>query len=213
MKKLLLLLLLSLGFVGSLNADINDNTYIDDDLLLKIKNAGLTYTKKCPMDSNMNTWNECVGQFEDQLGNQYFGDMNFGLPDGYGKYEFISHGNVYAGEFKNGQINGQGFRRSYDGYNSIQGEWKNGLFHGKGIRIFPSGEKYDGEWTNGKHQGQGTFYSSCGGELVGRFKKGMPWNTTDFDKDQNFVGLHIRGLKRNIIHLKPTLPSPLSNPH
>ena len=138
----------------------------------------------------------------------------------------------YEGEWKDGQIHGKGalriyriFRGSLGGYDltpfgwklidqgNYEGEWKNGLFHGKGIRIFPSGEKYEGEWTNGKHQGQGTFYSSCGGKLVGRFKKGIPWNTTDFDKDQNFVGLHIRGLKRNIIHLKPTLPSPLSNPH
>ena len=65
----------------------------------------------------------------------------------------------------------------------------------------------------GEHQGQGTFYSSCGGKLVGRFKEGIPWNTTDFDKDQNFIGLHVKGVGRNISPLKPTPSSPVGNPH
>ena len=167
---LLLILFLCLGFVGLVNAVTND------ELLLLLKKAGLTYTKKCPMDSNMNTWNECIGQFEDQLGNKYFGDMNFGLPDGYGKYEFISHGNVYAGEFKNGQINGQGFRRSYDGYNSMQGEWKNGLLHGQGSEFHSDKDKiqfsYIGEYKDGKFHGKGkAFYK--GKFLKGIFKEGI----------------------------------------
>ena len=63
--------------------------------------------------------------------------------------------------------------------------------------------KYEGEWKNGKEHGQGTYYSSSGGKLVGRFKGGIPWNTTDFDEDQNFIGLHVRGVEREIIPLKP----------
>ena len=62
--------------------------------------------------------------------------------------------------------------------------------------------KYEGEWKNGKEHGQGTYYSSSGGKLVGRFKGGIPWNTTDFDEDQNFIGLHVRGVEREIIPLK-----------
>lgn len=94
-----------------------------------------------------------------------------------------------------------------------EGEWKDGKYHGQGIRIFPGGEKYKGEWKKGKHQGRGTYYSSCGKKLVGRFKEGIPWNTTDFDKDQNFIGLHVKGVERNITPPKPTPSSPVRNPH
>ena len=175
MKKLLLLLLISLGFVGFVNADINDNTYIDDDLLLKLKNAGFTYTKKCPMDSDMNTWNECIGQFKDPLNNEYWGDINFGLANGYGSLNFISAGNIYVGEFKNGWINGQGFTRSHDGYHSMQGEWKNALLNGQGSEFHSDKDDiqfaYIGEYKDGKFHGKGkAFYK--GKFLIGIFKEG-----------------------------------------
>lgn len=106
-----------------------------------------------------------------------------------------------------------------------EGEWKDGEMHGTGTlkisRIFCGNMssyglvpfpfswklidqgKYEGEWKNGKEHGQGTYNSSSGGKLVGRFKEGIPWNTTDFDEDQNFIGLHVRGVEREIIPLKP----------
>ena len=106
-----------------------------------------------------------------------------------------------------------------------EGGWKDGKMHGTGTlkisRIFGGNMssyglvpfpfswklidqgKYEGEWKNGKEHGQGTYYSSSGGKLVGRFKRGIPWNTTDFDEDQNFIGLHVRGVEREIIPLKP----------
>ena len=84
---------------------------------------------------------------------------------------------------------------------------------GQGTITYLVGTKYVGGWKNGEWHGQGTYYSSCGEKLVGRFKEGIPWNTTDFDKDQNFIGLHVKGVERNITPLKPAPSSPVSNPH
>ena len=94
-----------------------------------------------------------------------------------------------------------------------KGDVKYGKPNGQGTITYLVGTKYVGGWKNGEWHGQGTYYSSCGEKLVGRFKEGIPWNTTDFDKDQNLIGLHVKGMERNITPLKPTTPSPVSNPH
>jgi len=169
MKKILLLFLLSLGFVGLVNAVTND------ELLLLLKKAGLTYTKKCGPDPNMNTWNECIGQFEDRGGNFYFGDINFGAPNGFGRLDLKNLGSFYVGEFKNGYPDGQGFMRSYDGYHSKQGEWKDARLHGQGNEFHSIEDDfkyaYRGGYKDGKFHGQGQFFKKD--ELVeGIFKEG-----------------------------------------
>ena len=117
----------------------------------------------------------------------------------------------YVGEWKNGKEHGKGIRFFRDGLMNndngrYEGEWKNGLEHGHGTKTWPDGRKYTGEFKCARWHGQGTYYPSCGGKLVGRFKGGIPWNTTDFDEDKNFIGLHIRGVEREIIALKSNQP-------
>ena len=133
----------------------------------------------------------------------------------------------YEGEWKNGLEHGHGTKTWPDGRKFI-GKWKKGkYFHGKyyfangdkhfgffkdglatgiGTRIYSDGRKYKGKFECARWHGQGTYYPSCGGKLVGRFKGGIPWNTTDFDEDKNFIGLHVRGVEREIMPLKPNHP-------
>jgi hypothetical protein len=169
MKKLLLILLLSLGFVVMGNTDINGYTSFDDEILLKLKNQGFKYTRKCPMGlSKVHTWIECIGRFKEPNENLYWGDINFGKPHGYGKFDFISQGFFYVGEFKNGKFNGQGYFRSLsgnqwgdDGYFTKQGEWKLDELNGQGS-VFVSSSNgrlgYVGELKNDKFHGQGKLF-------------------------------------------------------
>ena len=120
--------------------------------------------------------------------------------DGQGTITYLV-GTKYVGGWKNGKY----FHGTYyfDNGDKHFGFFKDGLADGHGIRIYSDGRKYTGEFKCARYHGQGTFYSSSGGKLVGRFKEGIPWNTTDFDKDQNFIGLHVQGVEREIIPLKP----------
>jgi len=163
---------------------------------------------------------------------KYEGEWKNGLFHGKG-IRIFPGGEKYEGEWKNGKEHGHGISTWFDGRKFVRkfiGEWKNGqylhgtynlgngdkhfgffkdgLAEGHGTRTYSDGGKYSGEFKCTQYHGQGTYYSSCGEKLVGRFKEGIPWNTTDFDKDQNLIGLHVKGVERNITPLKPT-PSPL----
>jgi len=138
----------------------------------------------------------------------FCGNMSsYGLVPFPFSWKLIDQGK-YEGEWKNGKEHGKGIRFFRAGLmnNDIgkyEGEWKDGKYHRQGTFIYRDGGKYEGEWKYGLEHGQGTYYSSSGGKLVGRFKGGIPWNTTDFDDYQNFIGLHVRGVEREIIPLKP----------
>ena len=107
----------------------------------------------------------------------------------------------YVGEWKNGKyFHGTCYFANGDKH---FGFFKDGLAEGHGTRTYSDGRKYTGNFKWTQYHGQGTYYSSSGGKLVGRFKEGIPWFTTDFDDDQNFIGLHVRGVEREIIPLKP----------
>jgi len=155
----------------------------------------------------------------------FSGNMgSYGLAPFPFSWKLIDQGK-YEGEWKDGLEHGHGIRTSSNGGWKFIGKWKNGkYFHGTyffanddkhfgffkdgladghGIRTYSDGRKYSGEFKCARYHGQGTYYSSSGGKLVGRFKEGIPWFTTDFDKDQNFIGLHVQGVEREIIPLKP----------
>jgi len=155
---------------------------------------------------------------------EYVGEWKNGKENGKGIGIYWDAGK-YEGEWKNGLEHGHGTKTWPDGKKFI-GKWekgkyfhgtyyfnngdkhfgffKDGLAEGHGTRTYSDGGKYSGEFKCTQYHGQGTYYSSCGEKLVGRFKEGIPWNTTDFDKDQNLIGLHVKGMERNITPLKPT---------
>ena len=132
---------------------------------------------------------------------QYEGEWKDGLEHGHGIRTSSNGGWKFIGKWKNGKY----FHGTYFFANGDKhfGFFKDGLADGHGIRTYSDGRKYSGEFKCARYHGQGTYYSSSGGKLVGRFKEGIPWNTTDFDKDQNFIGLHVQGVEREIIPLKP----------
>ncbi len=132
---------------------------------------------------------------------QYEGEWKDGLEHGHGIRTSSNGGKIFIGKWKNGKY----FHGTYFFANGDKhfGFFKDGLADGHGIRTYSDGRKYSGEFKCARYHGQGTYYSSSGGKLVGRFKEGIPWNTTDFDKDQNFIGLHVQGVEREIIPLKP----------
>jgi len=134
-------------------------------------------------------------------GEKYEGEWKYGLEHGNGIRTSSNGGIIFIGKWKNGKY----FHGTYyfDNGDKHFGFFKDGLAEGHGTRTYSDGRKYTGEFKWTKYHGQGTYYSSSGGKLVGRFKGGIPWNTTDFDEDQNFIGLHVRGVEREIIPLKP----------
>ena len=141
------------------------------------------------------------GTFIYRDGGKYEGEWKYGLEHGHGIRTSSNGGKIFIGKWKNGKY----FHGTYNlGNGAIHfGFFKDGLAEGHGTRTYSDGRKYTGEFKCTQYHGQGTYYSSCGEKLVGRFKEGIPWNTTDFDKDQNFIGLHVKGVERNITPLKP----------
>ena len=131
---------------------------------------------------------------------KYGGEWKNGLEHGHGTKTWPD-GKIFIGKWKKGKY----FHGTYyfDNGDKHFGFFKDGLAEGHGTRTYSDGRKYTGEFKCTQYHGQGTYYSSSGGKLVGRFKGGIPWNTTDFDEDQNFIGLHVRGVEREIIPLKP----------
>ena len=51
-----------------------------------------------------------------------------------------------------------------------------------------------GEWKDGKKHGQGTF-TYLRSKYVGEFRKGRQFNTTLYDKDGNFFGRYVNGVR------------------
>ena len=86
---------------------------------------------------------------------EYIGDLQGGLPHGFGIWKHSS-GVYYAGNFFEGQWHGRGTWIHPDGIR-YAGEWQMGEYHGRGTLIQPSGARYDGEWNLGNKHGAGIF--------------------------------------------------------
>ena len=81
-------------------------------------------------------------------GDKYVGEVQDGLPDGYGTIASIN-GHMYDGGWKNGRQHGKGTYIWPDGDFFI-GMYKNGERHGKGSYYCADGEMYEGEWEYGR---------------------------------------------------------------
>lgn len=192
MKKILLLLLLSLYFSGG-NANTTSN--LSSEQILMLKKAGFKYEKRCPNHTNI-IWKECVGManYNDAkyFGDndiEYFGDINNNLPNGYGKMTYKTFKSLYVGLWKDGRFNGEGFQR-FDSGASRSGTYKNGNLNGQGSEVGSKQDKcvydpsklcsrgYRGEYKDGKFHGQGTLYSK------GKLMKGI-WSEGEFQYPDN----------------------------
>ena len=158
MKKLLLLLLLSLSLIGSANSELRScygsNTSMYDNFYGKT-----TFKRNHP------NW----------PGATYVGEWKNGKPDGKGTATFPT-GEKYVGELKDGKAHGRGVftepnlkSRWIDGIPTAikyDGEWLNDQRSGRGIGTWADGSRWEGQWKNDAAQGEGTMFHSNGSKYI-----------------------------------------------
>ena len=109
-------------------------------------------TTSIEKDPNAITWETTT----DEEGNTYTGQIQNGMPNGYGVMEYTTS-TIYEGTWVDGQWNGE-CEITWDSGCIYKGEAKDGAMHGIGYMIWPMGDYYYGEWVNGTPNGQGTKY-------------------------------------------------------
>ena len=77
----------------------------------------------------------------------YDGDWEEDVMQGYGKYKFTS-GSVYNGQWVKGKQEGQG-RMQYPDGSSYEGAWHNNLMHGEGVYTDAEGIRWEGIFVDG----------------------------------------------------------------
>lgn len=82
----------------------------------------------------------------DQDCNQYEGEYENDLKDGFGVYKWKS-GNIYKGRYKEDLRHGYGEMYWTDG-STYKGMWHKGIQHGKGLMEFPDGKVKEGLFEN-----------------------------------------------------------------
>lgn len=82
----------------------------------------------------------------DQDCNQYEGEYENDLKDGFGVYKWKS-GNIYRGRYKEDLRHGYGEMYWTDG-STYKGMWHKGIQHGKGLMEFPDGKVKEGLFEN-----------------------------------------------------------------
>jgi len=65
----------------------------------------------------------------------------------------------------------------------FEGEFLNGKKNGEGKEYFKDKIIFKGEYLNGKRNGFGTEYNFDGGKFFGKFRDGVKWDGTGYDKD------------------------------
>jgi len=111
----------------------------------------------------------------------------------------FTNGSKYVGELNNdGFPLGFGTFVSPSGERMIIGTWKeNEDGFQRGTLIYRKGEHegdvYVGEIREDLPNGQGTCYMSNGGQVIGTFRKGNPWDAESYDNERNFNSEWIEG--------------------
>ena len=106
--------------------------------------------------------------------NQYKGSWQEGVMQGQGSITF-SNGHTFFGEIENGKRNGFGRSFNPEGDLIYEGIYKNGDRDGKGILYNQDGSKYIGEYKGQftkKKMGEGKFVFSDGTYYTGTWKDG-----------------------------------------
>jgi len=191
MKRLLILLFLSIGFINSINANVVPYCVSDGVKEIKDKEDIFKFNKTCNCNEPVNSWNECVGKIDlyhpqdlTKLLYNYFGEFNFGTQSGYGIAKFSTHNKMsYVGMWENGRWNGEGFQ-SWPNGSSRGGNYKNSKLNGQGYGYGPKDKKckknpsklcstggYKGGYKDDKFHGQGVLFTSRG-LIQGIWKEG-----------------------------------------
>ncbi|KAF0974074.1 hypothetical protein FDP41_006684 [Naegleria fowleri] len=102
---------------------------------------------------------------------KYTGEVENGLPYGYGTY-CSNDGTLYEGEWIQGKRNGKGKIHYPDG-SIYEGEFMDDLRHGQGCYTTPN-YVYEGSWENDKKNGNGVIDYGFGDKFVGYFSNNFP---------------------------------------
>ena len=129
--------------------------------------VGITLMYNVPLRAVREVENNLRGSVSLPSG-EYFGDTDFGLLSGEGKFNFDS-GSVYSGSWKDNAMEGPG-SLIVPSSGSYVGDFLDSEKSGHGIFTWDDGTIYDGEWKNDRMDGQGTYTSSTGVIYTGTFR-------------------------------------------
>ena len=129
--------------------------------------VGITLMYNVPLRAVREVENNLRGSVSLPSG-EYFGDTDFGLLSGEGKFNFDS-GSVYSGSWKDNAMEGPG-SLIVPSSGSYVGDFLDSEKNGHGIFTWDDGTIYDGEWKNDRMDGQGTYTSSTGVIYTGTFR-------------------------------------------
>lgn len=90
----------------------------------------------------------------------YEGQLQNGIPCGYGRWERMSERLSYQGNWKAGRKYGLGVWQRGD--TIYRGEFRGDSLCGQGEMILPDGSFYKGSWKNGIREGYGEFTDTLG---------------------------------------------------
>ena len=108
----------------------------------------------------------------DKNGITYEGEIFSGYKHGHGTMRY-SNGDVYVGQFVMDEEEGVGTLTSTDGYRS-EGEWKLGVQHGHSTLSKCGKVLYEGQYAKGVEHGRGKIFLSSGVVFEGELKNGYP---------------------------------------
>lgn len=168
MKKTLLILLLTIPFVGFGQNDSIKNSQENNQLELEgnLKNGCIS-----------GDCNDGDGVFKtvkiydgDSIEFTYIGQFKNGLFHGKGETKWTD-GESHVGMYKNGQGDGYGIYiyNGRLGIDTYTGNFKDSNHHGYGIQTNINGCRYEGEWKNGRKHGIGEFTFKSGNTISGKW--------------------------------------------
>jgi len=111
----------------------------------------------------------CDGFKTFENGDNYDGELTYGVPHGKGLMKF-NGGDEYLGEFFKGKMHGKGAIILSNG-DSYRGDWKEGQADGEGTYIKKDGSKFSGKFIGGKRKGEGKIEFKNGDQFKGNWKE------------------------------------------
>ena len=105
----------------------------------------------------------------------YSGEMENGLPHGFGKFESENQDGVkwfYEGSFAEGHFDGKGITVFENGEEKLDGTYKNDYMNGYGKYYKGGNIVYEGEWLDGEYFGEGKLYEG-NKTWIGTFNRGI----------------------------------------
>ncbi|XP_049851483.1 uncharacterized protein LOC126326072 [Schistocerca gregaria] len=105
-------------------------------------------------------------------GDRYVGELEKGIRNGFGEYQYYHSGSIYQGYYRNGKRHGKGtviFKNS----SKLDGYFERGITL-YGVYTYSSGDVYKGDFGDDKFDGIGKWSGVDGTSYFGQWKAGVP---------------------------------------